>query len=128
MPSPRKKLIDSGSKQPDCKGAEKHGDQITRNDAQNTLAQKIDKLWIAQPALNNQIAAQDKESIDPQRAEGHGCARETVEKLTRRVAVGNFRSMRQQNQRRKDNAQQVELMVSATLPFQLLQWPARSTP
>ena len=38
-----------------------------------------------------------------------------MEELTRQVAIGNLRRMRQQHQSCEDNSQQVKLMVSADL-------------
>jgi hypothetical protein len=39
-----------------------------------------------------------------------------MEKLTRRVAVGDLRRIRSQHQGGKENAQQIELMIALTRP------------
>ena len=116
MSTRREKIGHPGGQETHGYGAEGDGDQISWEDAERALAQKIDQLRVTQPALNDQIAAEYEETVDAQPTEGYRGVRQTVEKLARWVAVGELWRVREQHQRCEENPQQVEGVVSSALP------------
>lgn len=80
----------TGSEQANGNGADHNRDKIAGNDAKNTFAEKIEKLRISEPALNDQVPAEHKETINAQDSEGDWGARQTVEKLARSIALSDL--------------------------------------
>src|ERR1700755_2321688 len=74
------KMSNSRSEQANGDRAEHDRDEIARNDAQDSLAEKIKKLRISKPTLHNQVSAEHKKTIHAQYSKGNRGAGETVKK------------------------------------------------